>query len=94
MPDIKEAEGGLRDATVLKALEATWLVDVSGPELERSRQALLDFRDLLHAETRRPTDRVRPSCGSALATGLGLEDARPPSATCARSGAGSPTCPD
>ena len=28
VPDLKEAEGGLRDATVLKALVATWLVDV------------------------------------------------------------------
>ena len=75
VPDVKEAEGGLRDATVLKALEATWLVDVSGPELERSRQALLDFRDLLHAETRRPTDRVAPELWEPLATSLGLEDA-------------------
>ena len=75
VPDVKEAEGGLRDATVLKALEATWLVDVSGPELERTRQALLDFRDLLHAETRRPTDRVAPELWDPLAVGLGLDDA-------------------
>ena len=75
VPDIKEAEGGLRDATVLKALEATWLVDVSSPELERSRQSLLDFRDLLHAETRRPTDRVAPELWEVLATHLGLHDA-------------------
>jgi [protein-PII] uridylyltransferase len=75
VPDVKEAEGGLRDATVLKALEATWLVDVSGPELERSRQALLDFRDLLHAQTRRPTDRVAPELWDAVADGLGLADA-------------------
>src|SRR6187200_2357058 len=75
VPDIKEAEGGLRDATVLKALEATWLVDVSSPELERSRQSLLDFRDLLHAETRRPTDRVAPELWDVLATHLGLDDA-------------------
>lgn len=75
VPDIKEAEGGLRDATVLKALETTWLVDVSSPELERSRQALLDFRDLLHAETRRPTDRVAPELWEVLATSMGLDDA-------------------
>lgn len=75
VPDVKEAEGGLRDATVLKALEATWLVDVSGPELERSRQALLDFRDLVHAQARRPTDRVAPEMWDALAADLGLADA-------------------
>ena len=28
VPDLKESVGGLRDATVLKALVATWLVDV------------------------------------------------------------------
>ncbi len=42
VPDLKESEGGLRDATVLKALTATWLVDVPHIELEQSRQALLD----------------------------------------------------
>ena len=49
VPDLKESEGGLRDATVLKALVATWLVDVPHVDLERSRLALLDVRDALHA---------------------------------------------
>ncbi|MCW2793269.1 MAG: glnD, partial [Nocardioides sp.] len=47
VPDLKEAEGGLRDTTVLKALVATWLVDVPHVELERSRRALLDVRDVV-----------------------------------------------
>src|SRR3954471_7887083 len=34
VPDLKESVGGLRDATVLKALVATWLVDVSHSDLE------------------------------------------------------------
>lgn len=75
VPDIKEAEGGLRDATVLKALEATWLVDASSTELEGSRQALLDFRDLLHDEIGRPSDRVAPELWAPLAVRLGLADA-------------------
>ena len=75
VPDIKEAEGGLRDATVLKALEMTWLVDVSSAELERSRQSLLDFRDLLHDQTRRPTDRVAPELWEPMAEALDLPDA-------------------
>ena len=37
VPDLKESVGGLRDATVLKALVATWLVDVPHADLERSR---------------------------------------------------------
>lgn len=72
VPDVKEAEGGLRDATVLKALEATWLVDVTSADLEGCRQALLDFRDLLHAEAGRPTDRVAPELWEPLAAALGV----------------------
>ena len=75
VPDLKEAEGGLRDATVLKALVATWLVDVPHADLERSRQALLDVRDLLHEASGRPTDRIGPESWADLAEALGLADA-------------------
>ncbi|MFS3128744.1 [protein-PII] uridylyltransferase [Nocardioides sp. Bht2] len=67
VPDVKEAEGGLRDATVLKALVATWLVDASNPDLERSRQALLDVRDLVHQVAGRATDRIAPEHWEPLA---------------------------
>jgi [protein-PII] uridylyltransferase len=76
VPDLKEAEGGLRDATVLKSLMATWLVDIPAADLERSRQQLLDVRDLLHAATGRATDRVAPEHWSALAEAWGLPDDR------------------
>lgn len=76
IPDLKEAEGGLRDATVLKALVATWLVDVPHVELEQSRRALLDVRDVLHQVTGRATDRVAPEVWGELASPLGLEGAR------------------
>jgi len=72
VPDLKEAQGGLRDATVLKALVASWLVDVPHVELERSRQALLDVRDALHEVAGRATDRVAPEAWGDLAGGLGL----------------------
>ncbi|WP_185994981.1 [protein-PII] uridylyltransferase [Nocardioides campestrisoli] len=75
VPDLKEAAGGLRDASVLKALVATWLVDVPHVELERGRQALLDVRDHLHAATGRPADRVGPEVWPELAGRLGLADA-------------------
>ena len=75
VPDIKEAEGGLRDATVLKALVATWLVDVPHADLERSRQALLDVRDVVQGLAGRATDRVAPEAWDGLAAGLGLADA-------------------
>ena len=76
VPDVKEAEGGLRDATVLKALVATWLVDVPHVELEKSRQALLDVRDLVHAVAGRGTDRIAPEAWGELAPLLEVRDAR------------------
>ncbi|WP_051485843.1 [protein-PII] uridylyltransferase [Nocardioides sp. J54] len=74
MPDLKEAEGGLRDATVLKGLTATWLVDVPAADLERCRTQLLDVRDVLHEAAGRATDRIAPEHWEALAAGLGLSD--------------------
>jgi [protein-PII] uridylyltransferase len=75
VPDLKESVGGLRDATVLKALVATWLVDVAHTELERSRLQLLDLRDVLHDVTGRATDRIAPELWPDLAEKLGLQGA-------------------
>jgi [protein-PII] uridylyltransferase len=75
VPDLKESGGGLRDTTVLKALVATWLVDVPHTELERSRLALLDVRDALHEVAGRGSDRVAPELWGPLAERLGLADA-------------------
>ena len=72
VPDLKESAGGLRDATVLKALAATWMVDVPHVDLERSRLQLLDVRDVLQTAAGRPTDRVAPELWGPLAEGLGL----------------------
>jgi [protein-PII] uridylyltransferase len=75
VPDLKESVGGLRDATVLNALVATWLVDVSHTALESARLQLLDVRDALQEVTGRATDRVAPEVWAELATGLGLDGA-------------------
>ncbi len=75
VPDLKEAEGGLRDATVLKALVATWLVDVPHSDLERCRQSMLDVRDVVHAVAGRSTDRIAPDMWGELAAELGLGSA-------------------
>ncbi len=76
VPDLKEAEGGLRDATALKALVATWLVDVPHVDVERCRQTLLDTRDIVHAIAGRASDRITPEMWGQMAEPLGLEDAR------------------
>ncbi|GGD17582.1 bifunctional uridylyltransferase/uridylyl-removing enzyme [Nocardioides daphniae] len=75
VPDLKESAGGLRDATVLRALVASWLVDVPHADLERGRRGLLDVRDHLHEITGRAGDRVPPEAWTPLAEALGLEDA-------------------
>lgn len=75
VPDIKEATGGLRDATVLKALSATWLVDVPHGELESGRQGMLDVRDVVHQVAGRGTDRIVPEFWADMAPLLDLPDA-------------------
>ncbi|HET8562023.1 MAG TPA: [protein-PII] uridylyltransferase [Marmoricola sp.] len=74
VPDLKDSAGGLRDATVLKGLAATWLVDVPHADLERCRVALLDVRDLVHEVAGRATDRITPELWPALAERLDLPD--------------------
>ena len=74
VPDLKESVGGLRDAIVLKALVASWLVDVPHGDLERCRVALLDVRDALHAVAGRATDRVVPEYWDEIAQVLDLPD--------------------
>ncbi|MFW6776229.1 [protein-PII] uridylyltransferase [Nocardioides sp. CPCC 205120] len=75
VPDVKEAEGGLRDATVLKALVATWLVDIPHTDLAHARRALLDVRDHVHDLAGRATDRIAPEAWEELAKHLELPDA-------------------
>ena len=74
IPDLKDSVGGLRDATALKALVASWLVDVPHGDLERCRVALLDVRDALHTVAGRATDRVVPEYWPDMAEFLGLPD--------------------
>jgi len=74
VPDLKESVGGLRDANVLKALVASWLVDVPHGDLEQCRVSLLDVRDALHAVSGRATDRVAPEYWEDIAGVLGLPD--------------------
>jgi len=75
VPDVKEAQGGLRDAGVLKAIEASWLVDASTPALEAARQMLLDVRDEVQDLAGRPGDRIGPEMWAPLAERLDLADA-------------------
>ncbi|MFE4023367.1 [protein-PII] uridylyltransferase, partial [Streptomyces sp. NPDC059101] len=74
-PDLKEAHGGLRDATALRAIAASWLADAPRGGLEAARTRLLDTRDALHLTTGRATDRLSLQEQDQVADALGLLDA-------------------
>ncbi|MFF3321013.1 [protein-PII] uridylyltransferase [Streptomyces sp. NPDC002889] len=74
-PDLKEARGGLRDATALRAVAASWLADAPREGLAQARRTLLDVRDALHLSTGRATDRLALQEQDQVAAELGLLDA-------------------
>ncbi|MGA6173145.1 [protein-PII] uridylyltransferase [Streptomyces sp. NPDC012600] len=74
-PDIKEARGGLRDATALRAVAASWVADAPREGLDQARRTLLDARDALHLTTGRATDRLALPEQDQVAGALGLLDA-------------------
>ncbi|MER7572820.1 [protein-PII] uridylyltransferase [Streptomyces sp. NPDC126514] len=74
-PDLKEARGGLRDATILRAVAASWLADAPREGLDDARRRLLDVRDALHLATGRATDRLALQEQDQVAAELGLLDA-------------------
>ncbi|MEU5977307.1 [protein-PII] uridylyltransferase [Streptomyces sp. NPDC047315] len=74
-PDLKEARGGLRDATALRAVAASWLADAPRAGLAEARRVLLDTRDALHLTTGRATDRLALQEQGQVATELDLLDA-------------------
>ncbi|GHE07679.1 [protein-PII] uridylyltransferase [Streptomyces alanosinicus] len=74
-PDLKEARGGLRDATALRAVAASWLADAPREGLAEARRSLLDVRDALHLATGRATDRLALQEQDQVAAELDLLDA-------------------
>ncbi|UED86875.1 [protein-PII] uridylyltransferase [Streptomyces profundus] len=74
-PDLKEARGGLRDATALRAVAASWVADAPRQGLEAARNTLLDVRDALHLTTGRATDRLALQDQDQVADALGVLDA-------------------
>ncbi|MDB1089638.1 [protein-PII] uridylyltransferase [Streptomyces sp. ACA25] len=71
-PDLKESHGGLRDATALRAVAASWVADAPREGLAEARATLLDVRDALHLTTGRATDRLAQEDQPQVAEALGL----------------------
>lgn len=74
-PDIKECYGGLRDASVLRGIAASWVTDIPHSGWEESVAFLLDVRDALHLTAGRPTDRLLMQEQDGVAAELGCADA-------------------
>jgi [protein-PII] uridylyltransferase len=74
-PDIKEARGGLRDITALRAIAASWVADLPHTRIEESNEFLLDVRETLHLVTDRKKDVLLLQEQDEVASRLGLVDA-------------------
>lgn len=57
-PNLKESYGGLREATILRAIAASWITDMPHSGWEAQLANLLDVRDALHVVTQRAEDRL------------------------------------
>ena len=73
-PDLKEARGGFRDVSMLRALAASWLTDRPHVGIGGPYQRLLDVRDALHLASGRTLDRLISSETPAVATRLGYHE--------------------
>jgi [protein-PII] uridylyltransferase len=73
-PDLKEARGGLRDVTVLRALAASWATDRPHGLVDESHCALLDVRDALQAVTGKGVDKLFLADQDSVAVACGLTD--------------------
>jgi [protein-PII] uridylyltransferase len=85
-PDLKEARGGLRDVTALRALVASWVTDRPHGAVDEAHSRLLDVRDALQAVTGRHTGRLLLAEQDAVAVTCGLTDADELLAAVAQSG--------
>ncbi len=75
-PDLKEAHGGLRDMSVLRALTEAWLADKPhGGGVDTASGLLLDVRDAVHVVTGRSRDLLGREDQDAVAALLGHADA-------------------
>ncbi|GAA2150119.1 [protein-PII] uridylyltransferase [Humibacillus xanthopallidus] len=73
-PDLKEAHGGLRDMSVLRALTAAWLTDRPHGDVDEAYERILDVRDAIHVVTGRGRDRLTRDDQDACAALLGYTD--------------------
>ncbi|MGK5678766.1 [protein-PII] uridylyltransferase [Actinoplanes sp. URMC 104] len=72
--DLKEAAGGLRDVTLLRAIGRAGVADTMRPAVRAANLRLLDTRDALHLAVGRRVDRLVAQERAAVAELLELDD--------------------
>jgi [protein-PII] uridylyltransferase len=73
-PNLKEAQGGLRDLVTLGALTKSWQVEVGLANLSNARQVLMNTRSALHIATGKKSDLLTQDLQSDVADMLGYSD--------------------
>ncbi|MBC7462813.1 MAG: [protein-PII] uridylyltransferase [Actinobacteria bacterium] len=74
-PDLKEARGGLRDITALRAISMSGALDVALDRISGAEATLLNIRDALHEQSGRSRDRLLFQEQDKVALALGYSDA-------------------
>ena len=74
-PDLKEARGGLRDITALRAIALTGSMSVSLEHISEAESILMNVRESLHTVTKRDKDRLLFQEQDKVAEDLGYKDA-------------------
>jgi len=72
--DLKEAEGGLRDVTLLRGIGRAGIADAVPPSVRAAQVRLLDVRDALHVSSGRRLDRLVAHERDSVALLLDLPD--------------------
>ncbi len=74
-PDLKEARGGLRDITALRAIALSGAVDVSLDRISKAESILGNIREALHAHSGKSRDRLLFQEQDKVALDMGYADA-------------------
>ncbi len=72
-PDLKEAFGGLRDVTILRAIAASWITDIDHQPVKAAAEHLMNVRDALHRITGKSSDRLMMQEQQQVADLLGFD---------------------
>ncbi len=74
-PDLKEARGGLRDITTIRALDRSGFVPIALGRVAESEAFFTSVRDILHGVTGRPRDQLLLTEQDAVAAAMGFTSA-------------------